>query len=172
MNPIAILLALLLPIGTFAPETTPVVHDFHISYARVAVEKNVVVFRVRFFKDDLEEALRTHHKEADFALEVSPVVDAQFVMYFNEKLALEVGGQRLTGKLVGSGEEMEGKEPMWWYAMQYEAPATIQQLTIKNTLLLELFDDQKNIVKVQHFPDDKQHSYYFDDATVEHTASF
>jgi hypothetical protein len=172
---ILLLLALLLPLGaagTSAPEVEPVLHDFHISYGLVAVEKNVVVFRVRFFKDDLEEALRAYQKAPDFALEVSPAVDAQFAAYFNDKLVLETEGTRLTGRIIGSGEEMEGQEPMWWYAMQYEAPVPLKKLTIKNKLLLELFDDQKNIVKVRHFPDDKQHSYYFDDDTVEHTASF
>ncbi|HMB93768.1 MAG TPA: DUF6702 family protein [Rhodothermales bacterium] len=164
-------LALLFPLGP-TPQAGLVIHDFHISYGRVAVEDNVVVFRVRFFKDDLEEALRKYHKAPEFALEVNPAVDAQFVAYFNERLVLETEGQQLTGQIIGSGEEMEGKEPMWWYALQYEASATIKKLTIKNQLLLELFDDQKNIVKVRHFPDDKQQSYYFDDDTVEHTASF
>lgn len=168
-----VLLTGVLPLSaTEKPAPEPVVHDFHISYGRVAVEDRVVVFRVRFFKDDLEEALRMYHKTPALMLAVSPAVDAQFAAYFNDRLVLETGGERLAGHIIGSGEEMEGKEPMWWYAMQYEAPAHIEKLTIKNQLLLELFDDQKNIVKVRHFPDDRQQSYYFDDDTIEHTVSF
>lgn len=166
-----VLLAGVLPLSA-TDKPAPVVHDFHISYGRVAVEGKVVVFRVRFFKDDLEEALQTYHEAPEFGLDVSPAVDAQFAAYFNDKLVLEAGDERLLGRIVGSGEEMEGKEPMWWYAMQYEAAAPIKKLTIKNQLLLELFGDQKNIVKVRHFPDDRQQSYYFDDTTIEHTASF
>ena len=63
--------------------------------------------------------------------------------------------------MISSGEDMLDREPVWWYMVQYKASSEIQAFTLRNTLLFERFDDQKNIVKVAHFPDDTQRTYYF-----------
>jgi hypothetical protein len=62
---------------------------------------------------------------------------------------------------VASGEDIEGAEVVWWYAFQYVAPEDAgSQLDMRNRLMFEVYEDQKNIVKIQHFPSEKQETYY------------
>lgn len=137
-------------------------HDFHVSYGRMAVEGEFAVCNIRFFKDDLTEALQVFAGSPDFVLDVSPQSDSVFVAYLSEHFELTVDGESLSGTIMQSGEDVEGKEQIWWYTVQYEAAAAIEALRIRNTLLTERFDEQKNIVKIQHFPSENTLSYYFD----------
>lgn len=147
-------------------------HDFHVSYGQMAVEKNVAVCRIRFFKNDLEEALQQYYQQPDIRLDISPRIDSLFTSYFNDKFKLKVASEPLEGVIVGSGEDRMGREEMWWYSMQFEAPETLQTFTVTNTLLFERFNDQKNIFKVRHFPDEEQKLYYFAEGAEEYTVSF
>jgi hypothetical protein len=74
---------------------------------------------------------------------------------------VEVSGRALEPRLVGSGEDELDREPVWWYTVQFEAPSTLATFRVRNTLLTELFDDQTNIVKFVHFPDERQKTYSF-----------
>ena len=142
-------------------------HKFHTTYGRMGVEENIAVVQVRFFKDDLYETLVNHYEQQDFSLSPDPETDRMFVDYFNERFRIEVDGTFLTGLIVSSGEDVEGQEEVWWYVVQFVAEDDLTTFSVTNSLLTELFDDQKNILKVQHFPSEKTLSYYFDvDTTV------
>lgn len=136
-------------------------HKLHISSGSAAVENNLLVARIRFFKDDLELALAGHSGRRDFVLSPGPEADAAFLAYFRDHFSMRVGGATLTPTLVGSGEDELDREPVWWYAVQFEATTTLQAFTVRNTLLTEVFDDQRNIVKFIHFPDQTQKTYSF-----------
>ncbi len=144
-------------------ESSPEIHDFHVSYTRLAVEGNFAVCNIRFFKDDLQEGLQAYSESTDFFLDVSPNTDALFLKYLNDRFEMKVGDQVLSASLIGSGEDFEGKEDIWWYTLQFEAPDQIDAIHLTNSFLIDHFEDQKNIVKVQHFPSEKTFSYYFDD---------
>ena len=136
-------------------------HDLHVSYGSSVVEGNVVVVRIRFFQDDLEAAIRSHSGREDFTLAVNPDTDALFMSYFSEHFGIELGGSALAGRIVGSGEDALDREPVWWYAVQFEASEPVRSFRVRNTLLLGLFDDQRNIVKFVHLPDETQKTYSF-----------
>ncbi len=136
-------------------------HKFHVSYNRVAVEDNIVVARLRFFKDDLGVALAELSGSESLLIDATPITDSLFQAYIASHFILESGEQRLTGGITASGEEVLGKEMMWWYLVEYQAPETISSLRLTNTLLLDSFDDQKNILQLQHFPSEDRWSYYF-----------
>jgi len=136
-------------------------HDLHVSYGNAAVEGNVLAVRIRFFRDDLEAALARHVRRGSFRLSSEPVVDAAFLGYLRGRFSVEVGGRALEPRLVGSGEDELDREPVWWYAVQFEAPSTLATFRVRDTLLTELFDDQTNIVKFVHFPDERQKTYSF-----------
>ena len=146
-------------VGAGAPETFP--HKLHISSGNAAVENNLLVVRIRFFKDDLELALAGHLGRADFVLSPGPAVDGAFLAYLGERFTVSVDGSPLAPTLMGSGEDELDREPVWWYTVQFEAPAALQAFTVRNTLLTEIFDDQRNIVKFIHFPDQHQKTYSF-----------
>ena len=149
-------LGLLAPVPRPAPRPAPAVHDIHLSYARVAVEGRVVVCRIRMFRDDLERAL-SRRAGKPVTLASTAAGDSLFIAYFNEQFALVNGGQRLAGTVVASGEEPD----MWWYTVRFEASAPIRSLALRNGVLFDLFDDQRNMTKVMHVPTGKEFAYYF-----------
>lgn len=157
--------------GVSKPVPEPVAHDFHVSYSRLAVEGTMAVVRVRLFKDDLGEALG-QREGRDVIVDVSPEQDSLFVAYFSEYFTMTSGEEVLSGKLVGSGEEVVGKEPMWWYLLEFNATEPIKTLTISQRLLSNVFDDQKNIVQVQHFPSEKTYSLYCVEDSWEYILEF
>jgi len=153
------------------PTTEPVPHDFHVTYSRLAVEDNMVVIRIRLFRDDLNQALSAR-EERDVFVDTSPASDSLFQVYFNEMFVLSAGDEVMSGRIVGSGEEVVGNEPMWWYLFEFSASETIKALQVSQRILSEVFEDQKNIVQIQHFPSEKVYSLYCVEDAWEYTVSF
>jgi len=133
------------------------VHNFHVSYAKLAIEQNLAVMNVRFFADDLTLALQRAHRLDTFQLSATAFADSLYLSYFNQHFELHHNGQRLYPVILSSGLDKD----MWWYQMQFSSTSALQNLSIKNTLLFDLFDDQKNILQVMHFPSEKMASFYF-----------
>ncbi len=136
-------------------------HDLHVSYGNAVVEGNVLAVRIRFFRDDLEGALARHAGRDGFRMSAEPEVEAAFLAYFRAHFAVQALGRLLEPTVVASGEDELDREPVWWYAIQYESPSPLTAFRVRNTLLTEIFDDQTNIVKFVHFPDEKQKTYSF-----------
>jgi hypothetical protein len=156
--------ALLVTLLVLAPVTgagADAPHDLHVSYGNAAVEGNLLIIRLRLFKDDLEEAMRRHAGATDLVLEATPAVDGLFMAYFDENFSLKVAGERVPGRIIASGEDLLDREPVWWYALQFDAPSSLTQFRVRNTLLFELFDDQRNVVKFVHFPEETQKTFAF-----------
>ena len=136
-------------------------HDLHVAYGNLGVEGDVAILQIRIFKDDLEAALERFHEMASIRLDVSPEIDSLFMSYLRENFILEVGGAPLPGALIGSGDDELDREPVWWYQVQYRAPGPIEAARITNTVLFELFDDQRNVLRVVDFPSETRRAYYF-----------
>ncbi len=149
--------------GTSDPGPAPAPrHDLHVSYGDLGIQGALAVLEIRIFTDDLEEALRRRHGLPDaFHMEASPRVDSLFLAYLGDEFVLGVGGTSLVGGILGSEEDVRDREPIWVYRIRYEGPSPISALEIRNTLLLEIFDDQRNILRVGHFPEGRTRTYYF-----------
>lgn len=162
------LITLLALLATLTPDP-PRAHDFHVTYGRLAVEGDVAVLRIRFFRDDLAEALAAHAGRQDLRMKADAEVDGLFLKYLAEKFRLESGEEALKGRLLSSGEDEIDHEPAWWYLVQFDASAPIEGLAMSNTLLFELHDDQENMLKVVHFPDGTELAFTFsaEDPSVE-----
>lgn len=132
-------------------------HDFHATYARIAVEGAVVVAQVRFFHDDLVAVLRRFTRQPGFVLADTPEAEAATLRYLSRMLTLSSGGTPLTGRIVGSGDD--GR--MWSYRIEYRAAAPVRRLRIENRLLFDLYDDQRNLVTVQSFPAGRTETFYY-----------
>ena len=157
----AVLLASLLALAPLPGARAGAPHDLHVSYGNAAVEGNLVIIRIRMFKDDLETALRMHAGDQALTLRVDPATDGRFMAYFEERFSITVRGARVPGRIIASGEDLLDREPVWWYTLQFDAPGGVTAFTVRNTLLFELFDDQRNVVKFVHFPDETQKTYAF-----------
>jgi hypothetical protein len=149
--------------GTPAPAPMP--HDIHTSHTRAVVENGTVLWRVRLFSDDLEKGLRAYGKRPGFKLDADQSADSLFTAYFNSKVSVAADGRALTPKLLQKGTD---KDPIGgtvhWYLLQFDAGKQPVQLTVRNTLLREQFENQANIVVLLAMPGEKRHSLYFGDA--------
>jgi hypothetical protein len=137
------------------------VHDLHITYGTLGVEGETAVYQVRIFRDDLAAALSGHSGELLLDMAADPAVDSLFLDYLGAHLRFRANGALLEPGLLASGEDALDREPVWWYRIRYSADAPIRSLAITNTILFELFDDQRNLLKLVHFPDETQRTYYF-----------
>lgn len=147
--------------GGDASLRAPPPHDLHVSYGNAVVEGSTVLLRLRLFKDDLEAALGAELGVSVLALDATPAVDRIFLRYLEKHLALEVGAVRLTPEVLGRGEELLDREPVWWYTLHYRTESEVTALRVRNTLLFDRFDDQRNVVKFVHLPEETQRTYAF-----------
>ena len=141
---------------TALPGATPLAsrHDFHVSHARVVVEGNVVLARVRFFKDDLEKALKR------------PMVDdsishAALTSYVNKTFVVRADGALLTGEFLDGAPDKDGDQAVWWILIQYKAAKPVSALGLRDHVLFETFSDQQNLVALAKQPGDQRKSLYF-----------
>jgi hypothetical protein len=170
------------------PGPAAVAHDLHIAYADMAIEGAVVAGRIRIFKDDLERALGPLVGADAVSLRPGAEADVLVLRYLREHLVVEVpagpgagaGGDAERGNphqrpgtvleptLLRSGQDELDREPVWWVIVQYEATAPVASFRVRNTILFEVFDDQRNIMKFVRFPDETQKTFYFDKDEAEH----
>jgi hypothetical protein len=154
--------------GAGAPEG----HELHLAYGDLAVEGSLIAGRLRFFKDDLERAIGPIVGATAMNLEPGTEADALVMRYVRDNLHISVGGEELRASLLGSGQDELDREPVWWVIVQYRAPATVEEITVSTTLLFELYDDQRNIFKFVHFPDETPQTFYFAEGESEHVVRF
>lgn len=155
-------------------------HDLHIAYGDMAIEGNVVAGRIRMFKNDLEAALGPMVNADAFTLQPGSEADALVMRYIRDHLHIQVAGPGedaasgtvLEPTLVRSGQDMLDREPVWWVIIQLEAPAPVVTLHVRNTLLFDVYGDQRNIMKFVRFPDQSQKTFYFDKDESEHAVDF
>lgn len=171
--------------GGGAVPARPAAHDLHIAYGDMAIEGAVIAGRIRMFQDDLERALGPIVGADAFTLRPGEEADALVLRYIRDHLSLEVVGgdgraasaraasdtRVLQPTLLQSGRDMLDRQPVWWVIVQYRATAPIDTLRVRNTLLFDVFGDQRNIMKFVRFPDERQKTFYFDDDETEHVVA-
>jgi hypothetical protein len=136
-------------------------HDLHVVTADMAIEGSVMAGRLRFFKHELEQALGPMVGADMVTLSPGAEADALVLRYLRDHLRIEAAGEVLEAAILQSGEDELDRHPTWWVVVHYQAAAPIRDVTIRNTLLFELFDDQRNVMKLVRFPEESQETVYF-----------
>lgn len=147
MRPIAPTLAALLLAAAPAP-----VHELHETYADLAIEGTVVAGRVQLFKKDLERALGPMVQADAVTLSPGPEADALVSRYLTDRLRLEAHGEALESTLIRAEETRLGHHAGWEVTLSWQATAPITGLRVRNTLLFDLHDDQRNVMRFVRFP--------------------
>lgn len=126
-------------------------HEFHLSKSTVNYDSasNSIQVSMHIFIDDLEVALDVQGtknlrigtgKEADDAdTYISRYIEKQ-VQFFQGKDTLE---QEFLGK------ELSADLAAIWCYIEIPINGQLQELTVDNRLLMEVYDDQKNIISVK-----------------------
>ena len=146
--------------GVLAPDLgTPKPHNVHVTFGEIGVDGAFVAARIKYYKHDLEEAIARQRGQTSVVLTATPASDSLFAAYLDAHLVFKNGDERLAARIVGSGEEKE--EEMWWYEVLYESRSPVTSLSMENKQLMELFKDQKNILRAEHLTSGKRRSFYF-----------
>lgn len=148
----AILLTLLLSFSLSSWVSATKAHDIHVSVCELRWNEASGAFEVavKIFIDDLERALTMEGAPGLFIgtpkenAEASRYIGA----YLQKHFTIDVDGIRLTPDFVGK-EISDDLLAVWCYI---EFPAKIsrsKKCTLSNDILLELYDDQRNIMDIQ-----------------------
>jgi hypothetical protein len=106
---------------------------------------------MRVFPDDIENIL---HDKYEIQADLSQRETKEFLYrYVYEKFHIWIGEEELAYEILGTTE----KDEFLVILLQAEVPENTDQIVVKNTLLQDLFDEQKNLL---HFINqDKKQSF-------------
>ena len=126
-------------------------HPFRLSVADAGTTGPVLHARIRFFWDDLQLAVMEHTSDTDFRLAETPEVDAIIEGYINDMLELTAGDAVLRGKVTARGIDVADvmDEIMWWYRMEYPVDESVERVHVRNRLLFNVFEDQRNLLHLK-----------------------
>ena len=137
-------------------------HELHETYADLAMEDVIVGGQIRFYKEQLERALGPMTGADAFTLAPGAASDSLVLRYIRDHLVLQVHGDTLQPILLRSGQRLMEHHQGWWVAIHYEAAAPVDSLHVTNTLLFEVHDDQRNIMRFVRFPEETRETVTFD----------
>lgn len=150
--------------GLSTPISAPSdLHEFHLSKCLIEynTQESAIQISLHLFIDDTEEALRRKginqlfictEKEAETA-------EQHLEKYLTQHLRLEIDGQPAVPEFLGK-EVTEDLMGMWCY-LEITGVQDIRQITITNELLMDTFEDQKNLVNVIG-PDNQKGMFLFE----------
>lgn len=123
-------------------------HDLHLSKTDLHYksDQEALQVMVSIFIDDLELAIK-NDTGVEYDLlsdDNSEVSDSLIVNYINTHLEISIDEENILPLYIGK-EQSEDFEAFWCY-LEIENLKTFKALEIKNTILLEEFDDQKNAI--------------------------
>lgn len=134
-------------------------HDFHLSRCEVNYESKSGDLQVaaHLFIDDFETALElSGRNNLNLCTDKeSPITERSIEQYFNQKLIFKT--QNKMHKLSLLGKETSSDKLAVWCYLEIKGLKNISGIDIENKILIELFNDQKNIVdftvdkKKKHF---------------------
>lgn len=143
---LVLLLALQLVFSSFLTEKEED-HPFHMSITELAYNKQdkLLEVAVKIFTDDLEEVLKKQYNSGVLQLttpEESMQADALIYEYLKNVFQLEVNGRLAKADFLGK----EGDLDAVWVYFEYPVNEEVKSLSLKNEVLLDLFEDQQNVV--------------------------
>ena len=126
-------------------------HEFHVSKCQItyAEKENSLHISLHVFIDDLEEALRQRGKDKLFLCTEKEAEDAdQYIAaYLTDRLNIEVNQEEVSFDFIGK-EVSEDLAAVWCY-LEVTGVSELKSLKVQNKLLLETFEDQKNIISIK-----------------------
>lgn len=141
-------------------------HPIHVSVTNVDLDPaaGTIDLSVKIFADDFQDLiLQKYAVQLKITQQVKPAEKIGAVnRYMDEALQMEINGQEIRGmEFVGS----ELNEEAIWLRYHYRHKGAIRKIMIRNSIMLEMFDDQTNLMILAY--DGKQNGYRLDNKTTE-----
>ena len=133
-------------------------HAFHTSITEMRYNSKEKAFEIslRVFTDDLEKTLSANNKNKKFVIENTDKNDPFIEQYVRKHFVITTPkNQKLIYQYVG--KEKEGDAT--WIYLEMPVNETIKGSKIQNSVLMDSYDDQTNIVNI--FVNNEKKSYLF-----------
>ncbi len=126
------------------------VHKFYVSATNIEYNEKQRSLQIisHVFTDDLEDLLQTRYSESLTLIKGNehPAADEFIQKYFGDKFRITVnGGQRAVNYI---GKEYD-KDQLLVY-LEVEDVEPIKSIGVENSILTDLFPEQKNVIKVEY----------------------
>ena len=136
-----LLLLLIVPLFAFTA------HKYYLSLTQIeynSKNKSVEII-INVFIDDLETALnKIHNKRFKLDTKDEPKdSDDYFFKYLQDNVKLKIEGKPVTYSYVGKEYDVD----VIFFYLEVKNVNTINEITVNNTLLIEHFPDQQNLIK-------------------------
>lgn len=161
-------------LGVPSPITTPTAaHEFHLSKCMIeySPEDEALQIMLHVYLDDLEEALRQQGADKLFLCteKEDPKAETYLYRYLQQVFQLSVNGQAASYTFVGK-EQSEDFQAVWCY-LEIIDIQQVKSIKMLNSLLMEVFDDQKNLVHIIAAKNSEEH-FLFQKGQETEQASF
>jgi hypothetical protein len=131
------------------PVILSMAHKYYVSVTQIAFikEKKSVQIISRIDVDDFEFTLRERYdKNIDLTtIDENPIVDDYIQRYLKQKLEIKINTKEVDFNFIGKDYD---NDQIVCY-LEIENIASISTIEISNTLLFDLFQEQKNIIKLK-----------------------
>ncbi len=126
--------------------SAPVPHKFYLSNTSIEfnAQTRAIEITSKIFTDDLEHAIEAQCYRYHSLYPQTPELYELVKKYIGEKLSLQVGGRNVVLNFIGYS--VDNDMTTLFIEGNYFDP---NQVIINNTILLELYADQQNIVDVR-----------------------
>ena len=120
-------------------------HDIHVSNTQVKIsEAGTIEIVVRIFYDDLQQAMGLQPGQA--LPSKYPSADALIEKHLNDKMKWTFDGKKRSPRYLKS----KAANPAVWAYLQFDGTMQeVKNIRLENKLLLDQFDDQTNMVRVE-----------------------
>lgn len=137
-----LLLLLLIPLMAFT------LHKYYISLTQIDYksQEKTLQITMRLFTDDVEKTLNTNFKK-EFKLDTPQelaTTNQLIAYYINNHFKVIVNGKQLNIKFLGK----EYENDLVYFFIEINDVATINSIEIENTILMDEFEEQQNIIKL------------------------
>ena len=139
-------------------QASSLMHAFHTSITEMRYNPKEKAFEIslRVFTDDLEKTLSANNQNKKFVIENTDKNDSFIEQYVRKHFVVTTSrNQKLIYQYVG--KEKEGDAT--WIYLEMPANESIKGSKIQNSVLMDSFDDQTNIVNI--FLKSEKKSYLF-----------
>ncbi len=149
-------------------------HAFHVSTFDVHCdpEHQTIQITAHIFIDDLEKALREQGLQKNLFLGTEredALANETVAKYLEQKMEFRLNAKKAKMQYLGKENSDDGAA-IWCY-LEIAGAQKIQQLFVKNIVLIETFDDQRNIILLTN-KNEKKGSLLFDSRQTEETIQF
>lgn len=135
------------------------VHDIHLSNCEIVykAEESSVQISLRIFIDDLEAAIVQSGTEPLYLCTKKEHADSEsyIVEYIKDMFKIQIDGTPTEYNFIGK-EISDDLAALWCY-LEIENATPTKSLGIENQVLMDLYDDQRNLTKVKLAKNNKQH---------------